>query len=88
MMEDADRWDRFLAWVRDIHASWEPADTDAYRKQRALQWLNHAMGCSRDLLELKPTLMSWVPHVACFIVPRQIVLLGDPSRRSADACES
>ena len=33
-------------------------------------------------------MQSWVPHVSCFIVPRQIVLLGDPSRRSADACES
>ena len=31
---------------------------------------------------------SWVPHIACFIVPRQIIQLGDPSRRAADACES
>ena len=31
---------------------------------------------------------AWVLHVLCFIVPRQIVELGDPSRRSCDACES
>ena len=41
-----------------------------------------------DLLELKPTLESWVPHIMVFIVPRQILLLGDPTRRSCDACES
>ena len=41
-----------------------------------------------DLLELKPTLQSWVPHIMVFIVPRQILLLGDPTRRSCDACES
>ena len=29
-----------------------------------------------------------MPHIACNIVPRQIVDLGDPSRRAADACES
>ena len=31
---------------------------------------------------------SWVFHIGCFIVPRQMLLLGDPSRRSCDACES
>ena len=41
-----------------------------------------------DLLELKPTLQSWVPHIMVFIVPRQILPLGDPTRRSCDACES
>ena len=41
-----------------------------------------------DLLELKPTLQSWVPHIAVFIVPRQVLPLGDPTRRSTDACES
>eukprot|EP00965_Chrysotila_dentata_P012466 409889-Pleurochrysis_carterae.AAC.1 len=34
-----------------------------------------------DLYELKSTLQSWVPHIAVFIVPRQILFLGDPSRR-------
>ena len=29
-----------------------------------------------------------MPHIACNIVPRQIVELGDPTRRAADACES
>ena len=41
-----------------------------------------------DLHELKPTLESWVPHIAVFILPRQILALGDPTRRSCDACES
>ena len=31
---------------------------------------------------------SWVFHIGAFIVPRQMVELGDPARRSADACES
>ena len=31
---------------------------------------------------------SWVPHIACNIAPRQIVDLGDPTKRAADACES
>ena len=43
---------------------------------------------ANDLLRLKPTIQSWVPHVMCFIVPRQILKLGCPSRRSADSCES
>ena len=29
-----------------------------------------------------------MPHVTCFIVPRQILRLGDPARRSCDAFES
>ena len=29
-----------------------------------------------------------MPHITCFIVPRQILRLGDPARRSCDACES
>ena len=43
---------------------------------------------ANDIHALKPTLLSWVPHVMCFVVPRQILELGDPSRRSCDACES
>ena len=42
----------------------------------------------RDLYALNPALADWVPHVLVFIVPRQIVPLGDPSKRSCDACES
>ena len=84
---NAERWDRFLEWVRGIEVPWEE-DTDEYRQMRALQYCNGARACSRDLLDLKPTMASWVPHIACYIVPRQIVELGDPSRRAADACES
>jgi len=86
--QNSARWDRFLNWVRDIETPWESEDTDEYRKYRAVQYCNGARAVSRDLYALKPTLQSWVPHVACNIVPRQIVELGDPSRRSADACES
>ena len=32
--------------------------------------------------------MAWVMHILVNIVPRQCPLLGDPSRRSCDACES
>lgn len=32
--------------------------------------------------------LSWVEHILLFVVPRQIVLLGDPTRRACDACES
>ena len=85
---NADRWDRFLDWVRHIEVLWEE-DADDYRKLRALEYCNDARACSRDLYDLKPTMASWVPpHIACNIVPRQIIDLGDPSRRAADACES
>eukprot|EP00965_Chrysotila_dentata_P011761 385830-Pleurochrysis_carterae.AAC.1 len=46
------------------------------------------MRVTADLYELKPTLQSWVPHIAVFIVLWQTLPLGDPSRRSCDACES
>ena len=85
--QNATMWDRFLCWVRQIEAPWG-VDTNAYRKGRALQYCNHARACSRDLHKLKPTLASWVPHIACNIVPRQMIDLGDPARRAADACES
>lgn len=87
LRSNATRWDTFMEWVRDIEAPWEE-DSDEYRKRRALSYCNHARRCARDFMELKPTLMSWVPHIACNVVPRQIVELGNPSQRSADACES
>ena len=33
-------------------------------------------------------MLTWVPHIALFIVSRQMVSLGDPTRRACDACES
>jgi hypothetical protein len=87
VMLNAGRWDRFLEWVRAEEVPWTE-DSDLYRKGRALQYFNNARACSRDLLDLKPTMKSWVPHIACNIVPRQMVALGDSGRRSADACES
>eukprot|EP00966_Prymnesium_polylepis_P326173 7382094-Prymnesium_polylepis.1 len=90
MMLNAARWDRFLSLVRSIHQPWPQGeeDTTAYREKRATEAFNLSAKVANDLLELKPTLMSWVPHIAVFVVPRQMVQLGDPARRSADACES
>ena len=85
---NATRWDHFLDWVRGLEQTWDPEDTLEYRNKRALQYCNGARRVSRDLLEMKPSMASWVPHIASWIVPRQIVELGDPSRRAADACES
>ena len=88
MVRHAEIWDNFLDWVRDIQSPWDPADTDAYRQQRAVSWFNHSRRCARDLYSLKPTMKTWVPHIACNVVTRQIISMGDPSRRSADSCES
>ena len=43
---NADRWDHFLGWVRDIEVPWS-SDTDEYRKMRALSYANGARLCSR-----------------------------------------
>ena len=90
MMSNADKWDRFLDYVRQTSAPWPQgeADTDDYRKGRALEAFSLGAAVANDLLKLKPTMLTWVPHVMVFIVPRQMVALGDPSRRSCDACES
>jgi hypothetical protein len=90
MMQNAGRWDNFLALVRAFQAPWPQGelDTKDYRKGRAVEAFNLGAVVANDLLELKPTIMSWVPHILCFIVPRQMVELGDPTRRSCDACES
>ena len=55
---------------------------------RALQIFNMGIPVVNDLLRLSPTMKTWVPHILIFIVPRQMITLGDPSRRSCDACES
>ena len=87
MVQSAEYWDNFLEWVRDIQTTWT-SDTDEYRETRAVSWFNHSRQCGRDIHALKPTMKSWVPHVACYVVTRQIVAMGDPGRRSADSCES
>ena len=87
MMLHAGMWDNYLEWVRTVQEPWAE-DSDEYRQKRALEYFNNSMQCSRDLLTLKPTLQSWVPHISCFVVPRQILWLGDPASRAADACES
>ena len=90
MMQNAEAWDNFLDMVRETQRPWPQgaADSDDYRKSRALAHFNCMLKVCNDLLRLKPTMLSWVPHIALFIVPRQMVLLGDPTRRSCDACES
>ena len=55
---------------------------------RALEAFNLASTVVSDLLRLSPTMKTWVPHILLFIVPRQMIELGDPSQRSCDACES
>ncbi|KAL1520725.1 hypothetical protein AB1Y20_022293 [Prymnesium parvum] len=87
MMSNADKWDHFLALVRLVESKWD-RDDDDYRKLRAVSWFNQMAICYADLMQLKPTMQSWVPHIALNIVTRQMVILGDPMRRSADACES
>ena len=90
MMSNATRWDNFLTYVRAMSAEWPQGDpdTDEYRKGRALESFNLGNMVAIDIHELKPTMLTWVPHIMCFIVPRQLVELGDQTRRSCDACES
>jgi hypothetical protein len=64
------------------------ADTDEYRKGRAVQAFNASMYVSNDLLQLNPELATWVPHIGQNIYPRQLLELGDAARRSAESCES
>ena len=90
MMQNADRWDHFFALVEALSRRWPQGeeDTDEYRKARAVEVFNLGAQCANDILALKPTMLTWVPHILVFIVPLQMVYLGDPTRRSADACES
>ena len=90
MMRNADRWQHFLDLVASRSVPWPQGvqDTDEYRQGRAVEAFNLGSVCANDLLDLKPTMETWVPHILVFIVPRQMVYLGDPMRRSCDACES
>ena len=90
MMQNAARWDNFLELVRASQKPWPQGaeDTVDYRKGRALEAFNLGTRCCRDLVALKQTMRTWVPHILVYIRPRQMVELGDPMRRSCDACES
>ena len=90
MMSNAGRWDHFLALARGSQAPWPQGDldTDEYRQGRAVSAFNLGAIVANDILTLKPTFLTWTLHILCFIVPRQLVALGDASRRSCDACES
>ena len=50
-----------------------------------IQLGQHGWAVAIDIHELKPTMLTWVPHIMCFIVPRQLVELGDQTHRSCDA---
>eukprot|EP00965_Chrysotila_dentata_P006173 201596-Pleurochrysis_carterae.AAC.1 len=103
MMEHAGMWDNFLACAEAAERPWASPDfdDDDYRKTRAVEFFNfgeHAPTVARayartgvlssDIYKLNTELAEWVLHVLCFIVPRQVLNLGDPSRRRCDACES
>ena len=90
MLQNATRWDNFLGYVELDSRPWPQgeADSDEYRKGRAVDSFNSFMFVSNDLLQLSPEMLTWTPHIAQFIVPRQLFELGDSARRSADACES
>ena len=90
MMKNADRWQHFLELIASRARPWPQGaeDTDEYRKARAVDSFNLGSVCANDLLILKPTMKSWVPHVLVFIDSRQHLELGDPKRRACDACES
>eukprot|EP00965_Chrysotila_dentata_P254766 6211987-Pleurochrysis_carterae.AAC.2 len=83
-------WYNFLRLLRCTQKEWAPPheDSDAYRTEHAVEYFSLANRVAIDLLKLNPNLAGWVPHVIAFIVPRQILTLGDPSRRSCDACEA
>eukprot|EP00965_Chrysotila_dentata_P117360 3878902-Pleurochrysis_carterae.AAC.4 len=89
-MEHAGMWDHFLECVEAAERPWASpdADTDDYRKARAVEFFNLAGTLSNDIYKLSTELAGWVLHVLCFVVPRQILTLGDPSRQSCDASES
>eukprot|EP00965_Chrysotila_dentata_P210087 6185679-Pleurochrysis_carterae.AAC.1 len=86
-MEHAQMWDNFLAYIEAAERPWASPDedTDEYRKERAVEFFNLAGVLATDIYTLNTELAGWVLHVLCFIVPRQILTLGDPSRRSCDA---
>ena len=123
MMNDAEKWDDFLALIDILQEKWasEADDTQAYREARAVRVFNAGTSTTIDVLPYCSTTIicrvkkmrdfllrcncaavkvvnnhkefpgahrSWVEHILLFIVPRQIVELGDPARRSCDACES
>uniref|UniRef100_A0A7S0L6P5 Uncharacterized protein n=1 Tax=Coccolithus braarudii TaxID=221442 RepID=A0A7S0L6P5_9EUKA len=90
MCSNSGVWDHFLTYVRAIQTQWAEGeeDTDSYRQMRALEAINLAIPVVNALLQLSPTMKTWVPHILLFIVPRQMAEIGDPSRRSCDACES
>ena len=75
MMQNAEAWDHFIDLVRETSRPWPQGaeDTDEYRKGRAVAYFNKMALVGKDLLRLKPEMLTWVPHVALFIVTRQMV---------------
>eukprot|EP00965_Chrysotila_dentata_P190212 6173739-Pleurochrysis_carterae.AAC.3 len=100
MMWHARHGDNSLALVEQSQKAWaEPDDdTDEYRKESAVRLFNADISplsplsvvsqVAHDLLVLNTEMNVWVLHVMCFVVLVQTLELGDPLRRSCDACES
>jgi len=90
MMLHAGMWDHFLDMNAEAKRPWAPPseDTDDYREERAVAFFNLAGPVANDLYALNPDLSGWVAHVLCFIVARQYKALGNPQKRTCEACES
>ena len=60
MMENAQAWDNFIDLVDELQKPWpqDEHDTDAYRKQRALDYFNKMAVCCKDLQRLKPEMLT------------------------------
>jgi hypothetical protein len=92
MIKNAERWDHFLDHVRGMQAPWPQGDpdTDDYRKVRAVETfsLGWAVASLSRPSRAEADGHHMGPHILLFIVPRQMLELGDPARRSCDSCES
>ena len=66
MLQNATRWDNFLGYVELDSRPWPQgeADSDEYRKGRAVDSFNSFMFVSNDLLQLSPEMLTWTPHIA------------------------
>ena len=64
------------------------SDTPEYRQARAVELFNAASKVGRNMVEVRESFDSAVPHVLTSVVTRQMVLDGDPNRRGCDQSEA
>lgn len=86
VLQDAKSWDCFRALCFAMRPF--TSDTAQYREQRAVEAFNAAALVMREHKRLNPQSISACPHVALCVVPRQMVVHGDPGRRGTDHSES